>query len=204
MTDILLCTPTATFSQPEITLGIIPGGGGTQRLVSLVGKARAMDMVLTGRKVSGVQAGEWGLASRVVEDGQSVVQEAVKLAEVIAGYGGVAAQAGKEAVNAALELPLDQGLRFERRIFQSLFATADQKEGESDTVESQGWADEKAWRHLPRSGNLPGRTSRSRLLYNHKARQICMYVILGLIEQFKSFRKVLHKAMVKLYNNSVL
>ena len=139
MTDILLCTPTATFSQPEITLGIIPGGGGTQRLVSLVGKARAMDMVLTGRKVSGVQAGEWGLASRVVEEGQSVVQEAVKLAEVIAGYGGVAAQAGKEAVNAALELPLDQGLRFERRIFQSLFATADQKEGESDTIESQGW-----------------------------------------------------------------
>ena len=97
--DILLCTPTATFSQPEITLGIIPGAGGTQRLTHLIGKARAMDMVLTGRRITGVQAGEWGLASRVIKDGESVVDEAVKVAEQIGGFGRVAVQAGKEAVN---------------------------------------------------------------------------------------------------------
>ncbi|ORX35596.1 putative enoyl-CoA hydratase [Kockovaella imperatae] len=127
--DILLCTPNATFSQPEITLGIIPGAGGTQRLTHLIGKARAMDMVLTGRKINGTTAGEWGLVSRVVGEGENVVDEAVKVGETIAGFGAVAVQAGKEAVNEALELPLDQGLRYERKLFHSLFATADQKEG---------------------------------------------------------------------------
>lgn len=97
--DILLCTPTSTFSQPEITLGIIPGSGGTQRLTNLIGKARAMDMVLTGRRITGVQAAEWGLASRVISDGQSVVEEAVKVGDAIAGFGQIAVQAGKEAVN---------------------------------------------------------------------------------------------------------
>lgn len=97
--DMLICSPTATFSQPEITLGIIPGSGGTQRLTHLIGKARAMDMVLTGRRITGVQAGEWGLASRVVGDDQNVVEEAVKVGDVIAGFGRVAVQAGKEAVN---------------------------------------------------------------------------------------------------------
>ncbi len=149
--DILLCTPTATFSQPEITLGIIPGSGGTQRLTHLIGKARAMDMVLTGRRITGVQAGEWGLASRVVAEGADVVEEAVKVGDVIAGFGGIAVQAGKEAVNGckwlpawgecvcwlmgtALELPLEQGLRLEKRLFQQLFATQDQKEGERSTL----------------------------------------------------------------------
>ncbi|EIW65980.1 hypothetical protein TREMEDRAFT_70383 [Tremella mesenterica DSM 1558] len=143
MTDILLCTPTATFSQPEITLGIIPGGGGTQRLVSLIGKHRAMDMILTSRKVPGNLAGEWGLVSRVVGEGESVVAEAVKVAETVAGYGAIAVQAGKEAVNAALDLPLDQGLRFERRLFQTLFATADQKEGMAAFAEKRKptWGD---------------------------------------------------------------
>ena len=97
--DILLCTSTATFSQPEITLGIIPGSGGTQRLTHLIGKARAMDMVLTGRRITGIQAAEWGLASRCVEEGKSVVEEAVKLGDTIAGFGRIAVQAGKEAVN---------------------------------------------------------------------------------------------------------
>lgn len=97
--DILICTPDAKFAQPEITLGIIPGAGGTQRLTHLIGKARAMDMVLTGRRISGVEAGQWGLVSRVTKEGENVVEEAVKLADQIAGYGRVAVQAGKEAVN---------------------------------------------------------------------------------------------------------
>jgi enoyl-CoA hydratase len=143
MTDFIVCTPKAVFAQPEITLGIIPGGGGSQRLVTLIGKGRAMDMVLTNRKVSGVEAGQWGLASRVTEDGQSVVEEAVKVADGIAKFGVVAAQAGKEAVNAALELPLAQGLRLERRLFQALFATADQKEGMAAFAEKRKptWTD---------------------------------------------------------------
>jgi enoyl-CoA hydratase len=97
--DILLCSPDAKFAQPEITLGIIPGAGGTQRLTHLIGKARAMDMVLTGRRISAKEAGEWGLVSRVTKDGESVVDEAVKVAEQISGFGRVAVQAGKEAVN---------------------------------------------------------------------------------------------------------
>ena len=98
-TDILIVKPDATFAQPEITLGIIPGAGGTQRLTHLVGKARAMDLVLTGRKITGVEAGEWGLASRVTKEGENVVEEAVKVAEKIASFGAVAVQAGKEGVN---------------------------------------------------------------------------------------------------------
>lgn len=127
--DILLCTPEAKFGQPEITLGIIPGAGGTQRLTTLVGKARAMDMVLTGRRITAAEASEWGLVSRVTNQGESVVDEAVKVADTIAGFSVIATQAGKEAVNGALELPLEQGLRLERRLFQQLFATQDQKEG---------------------------------------------------------------------------
>jgi len=137
MMDILLCTPGATFGQPEITLGIIPGAGGTQRLTHLVGKNRAMDMVLTGRKINGKQAEEWGLVSRCVGEGENVVDEAVKVAETIASFGMVAVQAAKEAVNGALELPLDQGLRLERRLFQPLFATQDQKEGMSAFAEKR-------------------------------------------------------------------
>jgi enoyl-CoA hydratase len=98
--DILLCTPKATFGQPEITLGIIPGAGGTQRLTHLIGKPRAMEMVLANRKIDGKTAEAWGLVSRCVEEGEDVVQEAVKVGEAIAGYSAVAVQAGKEAVNA--------------------------------------------------------------------------------------------------------
>lgn len=100
MADILICSEKATFGQPEITLGIIPGGGGTQRLTSCIGKARTMDLVLANRKISGTEAAEWGLCARVVPAEQSVTEEAVKVAETIAKFGQVAAIAGKEAVNA--------------------------------------------------------------------------------------------------------
>lgn len=98
--DILICNPAARFGQPEITLGILPGAGGTQRLPALIGKARAMDMVLTGRQIDGKTAEAWGLVSRCVGEGENVVDEAVKIAETIAGFGSIAVQASKEAVNA--------------------------------------------------------------------------------------------------------
>ena len=130
MCDIILASPTAVFGQPEIDLGVIPGGGGTQRLTRLVGQPRAMELVLTGRNFSAVEAESWGVVSRVVDEGEGkVVEEAVKLASVIAGKGRLAVQAGKEAVNAAYESTLNEGLRTERRLFHGLFATHDQKEG---------------------------------------------------------------------------
>ncbi|TKA55744.1 hypothetical protein B0A53_02880 [Rhodotorula sp. CCFEE 5036] len=120
MCDIILASPTA--------LGVIPGAGGTQRLTHAIGKSRAMELVLTGGNLSAQQASEWGLVSRVVEQG-SVVDEAVKVAGKIAGKGMLAVQAGKEGVNAAYEMSLANGLHFERRLFHQLFATNDQKEG---------------------------------------------------------------------------
>lgn len=128
MCDIILASPTAVFGQPEINLGVIPGAGGTQRLTHAIGKSRAMELVLTGGNLSAQQASEWGLVSRVVEQG-SVVDEAVKVAGKIAGKGMLAVQAGKEGVNAAYEMSLANGLHFERRLFHQLFATNDQKEG---------------------------------------------------------------------------
>ncbi|PWY98925.1 putative enoyl-CoA hydratase precursor, mitochondrial [Testicularia cyperi] len=128
MCDIILASPTANFGQPEINLGVIPGAGGTQRLTKAVGKSTAMEMVLTGRNFSADEAEKRGLVSRVVRDG-SVVDEAVKVASTIAKKGQIAVQAAKEGVNASFELSLQEGTRFERRLFQSLFATKDQKEG---------------------------------------------------------------------------
>jgi len=135
MADILLASPTAQFGQPEINIGTITGGGGSQRLAHAVGKSRAMELVLTGRMWSAQEAVAWGMASRVVDapkgdDGVlPVVKEAVALAKEIAGKSQVAVQAQKEAVNAAFEQGLSEGLRTERRLFQMTFATADQKEG---------------------------------------------------------------------------
>lgn len=97
MCDIILASPSATFGQPEINLGVIPGAGGTQRLTRAVGKSRAMELVLTGRTFSAAEAEKWGVASRVVED---VVDEAVKVAQTIACKGRVSVIAGKESVNA--------------------------------------------------------------------------------------------------------
>lgn len=133
MCDIILASPSATFGQPEINLGVIPGGGGTQRLALAVGKSRAMELTLTGRNFSAAEAAAWGVVSRVVEDG-SVVDEAVKMAGVIASKGRLAVQAGKEAVNTAYEQTLSEGLRTERRLFHGLFATQDQKEGTCDRL----------------------------------------------------------------------
>ncbi len=130
MCDIILASPTATFGQPEISIGVIPGGGGTQRLAQAIGKSRTMELTLTGRTFSAKEASDWGVVSRVVGEGEGeVVKEAVAMASVIASKSAIAVQAGKEAVNAAYEHTLAEGLRYERRLFHSLFATKDQKEG---------------------------------------------------------------------------
>jgi len=130
MCDIILAAPSAKFGQPEINLGVIPGGGGSQRLIHAIGKSRTMELVLTGRIFSAQEASDWGMVSRVVGEGEGeVVKEAVKMAATIASKSQLAVQAGKEVVNAAYEMTLAEGLRFERRIFHGLFATNDQKEG---------------------------------------------------------------------------
>jgi enoyl-CoA hydratase len=138
MCDIILASPTAKFGLPEITLGVIPGGGGTQRLAHAVGKSRAMDLILTGRMFGAQDAERWGVVSRVVGEGEGeVVKEAVELGKQIAAKGRVSVFAAKEAVNAAFELQLQEGLRLERRLFHGLFATADQKEGMTAFVEKR-------------------------------------------------------------------
>ncbi|MCX2749371.1 enoyl-CoA hydratase [Arthrobacter sp. MI7-26] len=128
MCDFIIAGDNAKFGQPEINLGVIPGMGGSQRLTRAVGKAKAMDMILTGRFMDAEEAERAGLVSRVVPV-DSVVEEALKAAELIASKSKPAAMVAKEAVNAAFETGLSQGVLFERRIFHSLFATEDQKEG---------------------------------------------------------------------------
>ncbi|GAA1184377.1 enoyl-CoA hydratase [Nesterenkonia xinjiangensis] len=128
MADIIIAGTSAKFGQPEINLGVIPGMGGSQRLTRSVGKAKAMDMVLTGRHVDAEEAERIGLVSRVVPDGE-LDAEARTVAELIASKSKPAAQMAKEVVAAAFEMPLASGLQFERRIFHSLFATEDQAEG---------------------------------------------------------------------------
>ncbi len=128
MCDVILAADTAKFGQPEITIGTIPGAGGTQRLTRAVGKAKAMEMVLTGRMMDAAEAERAGLVSRVVPAAE-LVAEAVKVAEKIAAHSRPLVMMAKEAVNAAFETSLSQGIRFERRLFQSTFATEDQKEG---------------------------------------------------------------------------
>ena len=128
MCDIILAADNARFGQPEIKLGVIPGAGGSQRLTRAVGKSKAMDMVLTGRMMDAAEAERGGLVTRVVPVAE-LVAEAVKMGEAIAAYSLPSVVMAKEAVNAAYELSLKEGVRFERRLFHSLFATADQKEG---------------------------------------------------------------------------
>lgn len=128
MADFIIAGDNAKFGQPEINLGVIPGMGGSQRLTRAVGKAKAMDMVLTGRFMDAEEAERSGLVSRVVPAAE-VVEEALKAAETIASKSKPAAMVAKEAVNAAFEMGLAQGVLFERRVFHSLFATEDQKEG---------------------------------------------------------------------------
>ena len=126
--DILVAGDRAKFGQPEINLGVIPGAGGTQRLIRAVGKAKAMDMVLTGKMIDAEQAERDGLVARVFP-ADDLVEEAVKMGFTIAEKGQMASIMAKEAVNAAAEMTLAEGLRFERRLFHALFATHDQKEG---------------------------------------------------------------------------
>ncbi|MFF2243093.1 enoyl-CoA hydratase [Arthrobacter sp. NPDC058130] len=128
MCDFIIAGDNAKFGQPEINLGVLPGMGGSQRLTRAVGKAKAMDMILTGRFMDAEEAERAGLVSRVVP-AADVVEEALKAAGVIASKSKPVAMVAKEAVNAAFETGLAQGVLFERRVFHSLFATEDQKEG---------------------------------------------------------------------------
>ena len=136
MCDIVIAADTAKFGQPEITLGIIPGIGGTQRLVHAVGKAKAMDLVLTGRMMEAGEAESSGLVARVVPV-DDLVDTALEAAEKMSELSHAAVMMAKEAVNRAFEVPLSEGLRFERRAFQSLFATEDQKEGMEAFIEKR-------------------------------------------------------------------
>ena len=128
MCDVIVAADTAQFGQPEVKLGIIPGLGGTQRLTRLIGKAKAMDMCLTGRMVGAEEAERSGLVSRVVP-AAALLDEAMQLATAIAELPLAAVMMAKEAVNRAYETTLAEGIRFERRLFHATFATADQKEG---------------------------------------------------------------------------
>jgi len=136
MCDFIIAAETARFGQPEITLGVIPGAGGTQRLTRAVGKAKAMDLVLTGRQMDAAEAERSGLVSRVVKP-ESLIDEAIKAAEKIASMSLPALMLAKEAVNRAFETTLAEGVLFERRTFHATFALEDQKEGMKAFVEKR-------------------------------------------------------------------
>jgi enoyl-CoA hydratase len=128
MCDIVLAADNARFGQPEITLGTIPGAGGTQRLARFVGKAKAMDLCLTGRMMDAAEAERSGLVSRVVS-APDLLSEAVKIGERVAQMSRPVAMMAKESINRAFETTLSEGVRFERRLFHATFATEDRKEG---------------------------------------------------------------------------
>lgn len=128
MCDLIIAAETAKFGQPEITIGTIPGAGGTQRLARAVGKAKAMDLVLTGRMMDAAEAERSGLVARVVP-ADKLLEEALAAAAKIASFPLPATLLAKEAVNRAFETSLAEGLKFERRVFHATFATEDQKEG---------------------------------------------------------------------------
>ncbi len=136
MCDFIIASDTAKFGQPEITLGIIPGMGGSQRLTRAVGKAKAMDLVLTGRKMDAAEAERAGLVSRIVP-ADRLLDEAVEAATTISSLSRASVLMAKESVNRSFEVSLSEGLRFERRLFQSLFATQDQKEGMDAFIEKR-------------------------------------------------------------------
>jgi enoyl-CoA hydratase len=134
--DLIIAADNAKFGQPEIKLGVIPGIGGTQRLTRAVGKAKAMDMILTGRMMDAAEAERSGLVARVVP-AANLMEEAMKVADTIANMSLPSVLAGKEAVNRAFEGGLTEGVIFERRVFHALFATDDQKEGMKAFVEKR-------------------------------------------------------------------
>ncbi len=136
MCDIIIASETAKFGQPEITIGIIPGAGGSQRLTRSVGKAKAMDLVLTGRMMDVEEAERAGLVSRIVAS-EDLLDEAMKVAVTIAGMSKASTMMAKESVNRAYETTLSEGVRFERRLFHSLFATDDQTEGMTAFIEKR-------------------------------------------------------------------
>ena len=128
MCDIIYCSESAKFGQPEIKLGVIPGMGGSQRLTKLVGKVKSMDMILTGKMMNAAEALEANLVARIFPD-DALVPETLKIAETIAGFGKASTLLARESVERALETSLQEGILFERRVFHSLFATEDQAEG---------------------------------------------------------------------------
>jgi enoyl-CoA hydratase len=128
MCDLIIAAENAKFGQPEITIGTIPGAGGTQRLTRALGKAKAMDLVLTGRMMDAAEAERGGLVARIVP-ADKLLEEALAMAVKIAAFSAPATLMAKEAVNRAFETTLAEGLKFERRLFHSTFGTADQKEG---------------------------------------------------------------------------
>lgn len=136
MTDFIICADNAKFGQPEIKLGIIPGAGGTQRLPRAISKAKAMDLCLTGRLMDAAEAERAGLVSRVVP-ADKCLDEAIEAATVIAAYSNPSVMMAKESINRAFEGSLSEGMLFERRMFHSLFATEDQKEGMAAFVEKR-------------------------------------------------------------------
>ena len=129
MCDIIYAGPTAKFGQPEIKLGIIPGAGGSQRLMRAIGKSRAMELILTGRMITAQEAEEWGLVARVFGSPSACIDGALDTAETIASHARLAVKAAKEVVNMAEEVGLSQGVKYERRVFHGLFGTKDQKIG---------------------------------------------------------------------------
>jgi enoyl-CoA hydratase len=129
MCDMLYCTETANFGQPEIKLGTIPGAGGSQRLTRAIGKSKAMELILTGKSFSGTDAEKWGLAAKAFPTYEALMEETLKVAETIAGYSRVAVMACKEVVNKSQDLSLRDGVEYERRVFHSLFGSQDQKVG---------------------------------------------------------------------------
>ena len=136
MCDFIIATDTAKFGTPEITLGIMPGAGGTQRLPRFIGKAKAMDMILTGRMMEAAEAERCGLVARVVPP-EKLLDEALAAAEKIASYSQPIVMMAKETVSRAFETTMEEGVRFERRLFLSMFATADQKEGMKAFIEKR-------------------------------------------------------------------
>ena len=136
MCDFIVAAENAKFGQPEITLGVAPGMGGSQRLTRLIGKSKAMDMVLTGRMMDAVEAERAGLVSRIVP-ADKLIEEALGVAQKIAEMAPLAVLANKEMVNVALETSLSQGILFERRLFHSLFSLDDRKEGMSAFLEKR-------------------------------------------------------------------